>query len=110
VQAPRGKALIITRSTGDKQKASVPFFREIIIPQWDIDAIASSVKLWDDGLTRPDTITRFTDSDYTLRTESINEFFGSSFVDEPENKAESVDSASDEETESIGLAVAFLQQ
>lgn len=74
-QAPLGKALVITRATGDKDHASVPFFDNIVIPEWDIRSIKESVALWNKGLTRPDEITKFTDSDFTLRTESIDKYF-----------------------------------
>lgn len=107
VQAPRGKALIVTRSTGDKDSASVPFFEDIVIPDWDIQAVKESVNLWNKGLTRPDTVVKFSDSDFTDRTDAIDKFFQSSFESQsvsPNKEKED----NNEEEEISKLTVAFL--
>jgi type IV secretory pathway TraG/TraD family ATPase VirD4 len=76
VTAPQGKALVITRSSGDKESSRVPFFQKIVIPQWDLDAVSASVALWNKGLTRTPMDTRFKDADFTVRNESIDSCYG----------------------------------
>ena len=76
VTAPQGKALIITRSSGDSESSRVPFFQKIVVPQWDLDAVKDSVSLWDKGLTRPAVETRFSNADFEVRTESIKNCYG----------------------------------
>jgi type IV secretory pathway TraG/TraD family ATPase VirD4 len=76
VTAPQGKALVITRSSGDKDSSRVPFFQQIVIPPWDLKAVSDSVDLWNKGLTRPAADTRFKDADFAARNESINLCYG----------------------------------
>jgi type IV secretory pathway TraG/TraD family ATPase VirD4 len=76
VTAPQGKALIITRSSGDKESSRVPFFQQIVIPPWDIKAVDDSVALWNKGLTRPPVDNRFKDADFLVRNESIELCYG----------------------------------
>ena len=108
VTAPQGKALVITRSSGDKESNRVPFFQKIVIPEWDIKAVNDSVALWNKGLTRSPVDTRFGNADFIARNESI-EFCYGPFM-EVEINEEPDTTVVDEENEVLQSVNQYLQK